>query len=80
VFDGAAQGGAKFVGFELAEGGLPVALKELRDGDAGGGFDAFVEIHETPAELAGKARANGAFAGAHETGETEDGDARRHDG
>jgi hypothetical protein len=76
LFDGAAEGGAKFVGFELAERGFAVAFEELRDGDAGGGFDAFVEIHEAPAELASEPRADGAFAGAHKACEADNRNAR----
>ena len=61
LFDGAAEGGPKFVGFQLAEGGFAVAFEKLRNGDACGGFNALVEIHEPPAELASETRADGAF-------------------
>jgi len=67
MFDGATQGGAEFIGFELAKGGFAVAFKKLRNGDARGGFDAFVEIDEAPSELPGKTRADGAFAGTHKS-------------
>src|SRR5580704_13832145 len=50
-FDGAAKSGAKLIGFELAECGLAVTFEKLRNGDAGRGFDAFVEIDEVPAKL-----------------------------
>ncbi len=53
-----------------------MAFKKLRNGDAGGGFDAFVEIDEAPSELPSKTRANGAFAGAHKSSEADDGNAR----
>jgi len=76
LFDGAAEGGAEFIGFQLTKGGLAVAFEKLWDGDPGGGFDAFVEIHKAPAELAGEARADGAFAGAHESGEADNRNAR----
>ena len=76
LFNGAAEGGTEFIGFQLTEGGLAVAFEKLRDGDAGGGFYAFVEIHEAPAEMLSQARADGAFAGAHESGETHNWNAR----
>jgi len=79
LFDGAAEGGAEFIGFELAEGGFAVAFEKLWDGYAGGGFDAFVEINEAPAEMLSETRAYGAFAGAHESGEADDGNARKRD-
>ena len=50
-FHGAAEGGAEFVGFQLTEGGFAVTFEKLRNGDAGRGFDAFVEIDEVPAKL-----------------------------
>jgi len=77
LFDGAAEGGAQFVGFELAEGGFAVAFEKLWNGDAGGGFDAFIEIHETPAEMLGESRADSAFAGAHKPGKADDRNARK---
>jgi hypothetical protein len=76
LFDGAADGGAEFIGFQLTEGGLAVAFEKLRDGDPGAGFDSFVEIHKAPAELASEARADRAFAGAHESGEADNRNAR----
>ena len=72
IFGGAAEGGTELVGLCLAEGGFAEALEELRDGDAGGSFNAFVEVDEAPGELAGEQGADGGFAGAHETGEAKD--------
>ena len=74
--DGAAERGTQLIGFQLAKNKLAVAFEKFRDGDAGSKLDAFVEIDKVPAELAGEARAHGAFTRAHETGETDDGDAR----
>src|SRR5208337_141089 len=71
AFDGAAQGQAKLIGFQLAESGFAMALEEFRNGNAGNFLDFFVEINETPAELFGEAGANRAFAGSHETGEAD---------
>jgi len=68
-FEGAAEGGAELLGFELAESGFAVAFEELRDGDAGGFFDTVVEIDEAPGELAREEGADRGFARAHETGE-----------
>ena len=76
MFHGATKGGAEFISFELAKGGFAVAFKKLRNGDAGGGFDAFVEIDKVPSELPSKPRADGAFAGAHKSSEADDGNAR----
>src|SRR5215472_15859436 len=68
---GAAQGGTKLVGFNLAEIRFTQALENLRDRDAGGFFDAIVEVHKTPGELACEEGANSGFTGTHESGETE---------
>src|SRR5579885_2284127 len=76
-FSGAAEGSAKLIGFELAEGRLAVAFEKLRDGDASGGFDAVIEVHEAPPELASEHGSNSSFAGAHEPGEGKDGQAWR---
>src|SRR5215472_5181586 len=68
-FGGAAQCGAKLVGFELAKKGLAEALEDLRNAKAGGFLDTVVEIDKAPCELPGKERANSALPGAHESGE-----------
>src|SRR5258705_10342526 len=75
IFHGATKGGAEFISFELAKGGFAVPFKKLWNGDARGSFDAFVEIDKTPSELPSKTRADGAFAGAHKSGEADDGNA-----
>ena len=72
-FGGATDHRAELVGFELAKGGLPVPLEKLRNGDAARLFDAVIQIDEAPGELTGKEHADGGFAGAHESGEGEDG-------
>lgn len=76
TLDGAAECSAKLVGFELTEGEFAMAFKELWNGDAGSFLYLFVQVDKTPSQLLGKARADGAFAGAHETGERDDGNAR----
>jgi hypothetical protein len=74
--DSAAERATQLLSFELAKSELAVAFEKFGDRDAGGLLDAFVEIDKVPPELAGEAGANSAFASAHETGETDDGDAR----
>ena len=69
TFEGAAQSGAKLFGFQLAKSRFAMSFKELRNGDARGSLDLFVEVNEPPAKLLSQARANGALAGTHETGE-----------
>ena len=71
-FGSAAESGAKLIGFHLAKGGFAEALEDFGNGEAGGFFDAVIEIDETPGELAGKQSSDGGLAGAHETGETQD--------
>jgi len=68
----------KLIGFQLAESGFAMALEEIRDHNACHLLDFFVEINEAPAELFGKAGANRAFAGTHETGEADNRCARWH--
>jgi hypothetical protein len=70
-FAGAAQRGAELIGFDLPESGLTQAFEHLRDFQAGSFFNAFIEIHETPGELAGKKIADGSLAGTHEAGKAE---------
>jgi hypothetical protein len=77
LFHGAAERGAQFISFQLAKRGLAVTFEKLRDGNPRGGFNAFVEIHEAPAELAGQSRADGAFAGAHKPGQADDRNAQK---
>ncbi len=72
-FSGAAEGSAKLIGFELAEGRLAVAFEKLRDADASGGFDAVIEVDKAPAKLAGQQSADSGLAGTHESGEGKDG-------
>jgi len=77
IFDGATEGGAEFIGFELAKGGFAVAFKKLRNGDAGGWLSMrSSRSTKTPSELPSKTRADGCFlAGAHKSGEADDGNA-----
>lgn len=70
-FENAAERGAKLVGFDLAECGFAEALEDFRDAHVRGGFDAVVEIDETPGKLAREEGADGGLAGAHEAGEAE---------
>jgi len=76
VLGSAAQGGAELIGFHLAESRFAEALEDFRNGEAGGFFDAFIEIDKTPGELTGEERADGGLAGTHESGEAKDVDAR----
>ena len=71
-FGGAAERGAKLFGFNLAKGEFAMTFEDLRNGQAGGGLNAFIEIHEAPRQLPSEERANGGLAGAHESGETKD--------
>jgi len=64
---GATDRSAQLLRFQLAKRGFAMALKEFRDAYTGCLFDAFVQIDEMPAELAGQAGADRAFARAHET-------------
>lgn len=75
-FESAAEGGAKLVGLDLAEGGLAETFEDLRDGQAGGFLDAFIEIDEAPGQLASEQGADGGLAGAHKAGEAENLSAR----
>ena len=63
VLGHAAQGSAELIGFQLAEGRLTEAFEYFGDSEAGGFFDAIVEIDETPGELASEERANSGLAG-----------------
>lgn len=71
LFEDAAEGGTKLIGFDLAKRGLAEAFENFGDAQVGGGFNAVVEIDEAPGELAGEERADGGLAGAHEAGEAE---------
>jgi hypothetical protein len=59
----------------LAESRFAEPFEHLRNGEAGGFFDAVVKIDEAPGELASEERANGRFARAHKTGEAHNRDA-----
>src|SRR6266851_1439787 len=73
---GAAEGGAKLIRFDLAEGGFAEAFEDLRNRQAGKRFDAVIEVDKAPGELASEERANGGLAGTHETGKAENRDAK----
>jgi hypothetical protein len=73
---GTAQRSTQLFRFQLTKGGLAVAFKEFRDGDAASFLDALVQVHKAPSELPSQAGANGAFTRPHETGETNDCGAR----
>src|SRR5260370_34402152 len=72
---GAAKHGTKLIRFDLAEGGFAEAFEDLRNRQAGKGFDAVIEIDKAPGELASEERANGGLAGTHKTGKAENRDA-----
>src|SRR5690242_12555002 len=67
----AAESGAELVRFDLAEGRLTEALKNLRNGETGGFLDAIVQIDESPGKLASEQSANSGLAGTHESGDAE---------
>ncbi len=69
VFGGAAERGAKLVGFQLAKGGFAKPREEFCNGDVRCGFDALVEVNEAPSELAREERADGGFARTHKSRE-----------
>ena len=62
LFRGAAQGGAKLIGFDFAESRLAQAFEDLWDFQASGLLDAFIKIDKPPGELAREQRADGGFA------------------
>ena len=68
---GAAEGRGEGGRFELAEAGFAVGGEDVRDGEAGAGFDVGIEVEEVPAEALGEQAADGGLAGAHEAGEDE---------
>jgi hypothetical protein len=68
VLENSAECESHLIGLNLAEFKFTVALKDLRDPQTGGRFDAVVKIDKTPGQLPGKQSANGGFAGAHKTG------------
>jgi len=71
-FGGAAEGSPQLVRFDLAKGRFAETLEDLGDGEAGGLFDALIQIDEAPRQLAREECANGRFAGTHEAGEAKD--------
>jgi hypothetical protein len=75
-FECAPERGAELRGFEQTKGGFAVTFEKFGDAQAGSVFDAVIEIDETPCELAGELRADGALAGAHESGEGDYGDGK----
>ena len=70
VLGGAAEGGAKLIGFDLAKGGFAETFENLRNGEACGFLNAIIEVNKTPGELAREECAYGGLAGTHETGKT----------
>ena len=68
----------KLLGFQRSKCWFAVSFEEFRDTQAGGFFDAVVEIDEAPRELTRQERPDCGLTGAHESGEANDGGAR-HD-
>ena len=60
----------KLIGFDLAKCRFAEAFENLRNGKAGGFFDARIEIDEAPGQLTSQERADSGLAGAHEAGKT----------
>src|SRR6202044_3784677 len=61
----AAECGGEGARLEAAEVGFPVAREDLRDTEAGAGFEVRVEVDEGPAETIGEQATDGGLAGAH---------------
>jgi hypothetical protein len=71
-FGSAPKSGAKLVSFDLAKSRFAEAFENLRDGKSGGLLDAFIQIDETPGQLAGQKSADSRLAGTHEAGKAND--------
>jgi hypothetical protein len=76
MFDGATESGAELNGFDLAKRGLAEAFENFGNAEAGGFFNAIVQIDKTPGQLTRKQRAYRGFAGTHEAGQAKDRQAR----
>src|SRR5216684_5187636 len=72
---GAAEGCAELIRFDLAESRFAEAFENFGNREAGGGFDALIEIDKAPGELPCEERANGGFAGTHKAGKAQNWDA-----
>src|SRR5438128_3415494 len=72
----AAEDRTELLSLKRAKGGFTKTFEEFRDTQAAGFLDAVVEINKAPGKLAREQRADGGLAGAHESGETNDGGAR----
>ena len=66
-FPSAAEGRAQLIRFDLAKRRFAEALENLRDGEAGGLLDAFIQIDESPRQLPREKRSDGGLAGTHKT-------------
>ena len=66
---------AELVCFDLAEREFTEAFEYLGNGETCGSFDAVIEIDKAPGEVPREERANGGFAGTHETGQAQNRDA-----
>ena len=65
----ASDGRTKFVGLQFPEGQFTVPFEKFGDTQFCAGFDAFVQVHKTPAQMTGQAQADGTFAGPHKAGQ-----------
>src|SRR5215475_14232297 len=72
-FRGTAKNEAQLLCFKRTEGGLTKALEKLRDEKAGRFFNTIVEVNKAPCQLTSEERADGGLAGAHESGEANNG-------
>jgi hypothetical protein len=68
---GLANDACEFPMFEIAEGGLAEARKEIGDGEASTLLDAMIKINDAAAKLAGEQAGDGGFSAAHESIEAE---------
>ena len=71
-FGSAAERSTQLIRFDLTKGRFAEALENLRDGKTCGLLDAFIQVDETPRELARQEGADGRLAGTHKTGKAKD--------
>ncbi len=67
----ATERSAELVRFDLAESEFAESFENLGNGEAGGSFNAVIEIDKMPGEVPREEGANGGFAGTHKTGQAQ---------
>jgi hypothetical protein len=68
---GVTESGGQGGGFDAAEAGFAMKLKELGDGGTCAVLDMGVEVEEVPADAGGKEASNSGLTRTHKTGENE---------